>query len=92
MSLKILLAEAIRSGELGPVRLGMTKEEVRRALGAPDDVMRPSRRRRESPCWLYGDVEVYFPFDLDRLVDVPEHLPTAAASQYDLPCDWRGRR
>ncbi|MCP3935866.1 MAG: hypothetical protein GY708_10895 [Actinomycetia bacterium] len=58
--MKILLADAIRSGEFGPVRLGMTKDEVRRALGAPDDMMSPSRRRRESPCWFYGDVEIYF--------------------------------
>ena len=60
MPVYIALDDAIKSGEFGPVRLGMTKPEVKRALGAPDDEMIRSRRQRESPGWRYGDIEIFF--------------------------------
>ena len=53
---QVSLIEAIRTGEFGPIRIGMTQAEVAGALGDPDDRCFMSG----FAFWKYGDFEFYF--------------------------------
>jgi hypothetical protein len=51
------------TGDICPLRLGQTRDEVRAILGEPDDVSRvmPRKRWKRLPAiWKYGDVELHF--------------------------------
>ena len=56
----ISLKQLIESGCFGPVKLGMTREEVKGSLGAPDDVGGTSRKSQKPSIWKYGDIELHF--------------------------------
>ncbi len=45
---------------LASVRLGMTREEMRAALGEPDDCDNGSRRRKLPVVYKYSDIELHF--------------------------------
>jgi len=45
------LLEFMRTGMLGTIRLGMSSDELRDVLGAPDDV---GCQRKDDSLWLYG--------------------------------------
>ena len=51
-----------RSGRISPIRMDMTREEVRAVLGEPDDVGGTSRKHRTPAIWKYGDVEFHFDY------------------------------
>lgn len=57
---EISLRAFIRTGEFGPVRLGMTREEVAAVLGPPDATSAPPRKRRPPSFYKYGDLEFHF--------------------------------
>jgi hypothetical protein len=44
----------------GEVRLGMTRQEVRTALGEPKRTKRTTYRRRSATCWSYEYRDIYF--------------------------------
>ena len=48
------------TGDICPLRLGMTRDEVRAAIGAPDDVGGTSRSRRAPAIWVYAGLEFHF--------------------------------
>ena len=49
------------TGDICPIKLGMSRGEVQAILGEPDDKgSGPSRRRRGPSVWLYGDLEFHF--------------------------------
>lgn len=50
----------LRTGAFGPIRLGLTEDEVRALLGDPDATGGTSRRQRTPKIWKYGDVELHF--------------------------------
>ncbi len=54
------MREFLRSGAFGPLKIGATREQVRAALGEPDDWSIPSRRQRLPAIWKYGVVELHF--------------------------------
>ena len=54
------LQECLHTGEFGPVRLGMKREEIRELLGEPDDTGGTSRKHRIPQIWKYGEVELHF--------------------------------
>jgi hypothetical protein len=48
------------TGDICPLRLGMSRDELRAAFGAPDDVGGFSRKRRAPAIWVYGGLEFHF--------------------------------
>jgi hypothetical protein len=55
-----------RTGNIGPVSLGMTRSELRALFGIPDDVGSSWRRQKEPLIWRYGEVEFHFSSDANR--------------------------
>ena len=49
-----------RNGQISPIRIDMTRDEVRAVLGEPDDVGGTARKHRIPAIWKYGDVEFHF--------------------------------
>jgi hypothetical protein len=49
-----------QSGDLGEVRLGITRDDLRSWFGEPDDTARGFRRRPLMGIWRYGIVEFHF--------------------------------
>jgi hypothetical protein len=59
----VSIRSMILNRELGGVRLGMPRAEVRALLGEPDSWLYGRRRTSDvnrSPAWLYGTFEFYF--------------------------------
>jgi hypothetical protein len=48
------------TGEISPVRLGISREEMRLLFGDPDDVGGTSRKHRTPAIWKYGKLEFHF--------------------------------
>ena len=48
------------TGDICPVRLGMTRDELKAILGEPDDVGGTSRKQRTPVIWKYDELEFYF--------------------------------
>ncbi len=65
--LHVSMEDFLRTGELGPIHLGLTHGQVHGLLGDPDDVGGASRRQRTPTIWKYGDIELYFADSTDRL-------------------------
>jgi hypothetical protein len=57
---QLSLVQFLRTGNLGPIRLGMTAVEVEAVLGKPDATGNTSRKHRWPSVWRYGDVEFGF--------------------------------
>jgi hypothetical protein len=49
-----------QSGDICPVHLGMSRDELRATLGEPDSLGATSRRQRTPLIWLYEDIEFHF--------------------------------
>jgi hypothetical protein len=59
------------SGDICPIRLGMSRDELRAILGSPDDTGGTSRRHRTAAIWKYNELEFHFgsgPDDSLRLI------------------------
>jgi hypothetical protein len=67
--ISISLKDVIQTGEFGPIKLGMSRDEVIAMLGEPTDVsINSSRRSHLKPTIIkYGDIEFYFTDETDRL-------------------------
>jgi hypothetical protein len=52
-----------RTGKLGAVHLGMTREDLRQLFGEPDDTAKGFRKRPLSGIWKYGEIEFHFGFE-----------------------------
>jgi hypothetical protein len=48
------------TGDICPVRLGMTRAELKTILGEPDAVGGTSRKHRTPAIWTYDDLEFHF--------------------------------
>jgi hypothetical protein len=48
------------TGDICPIRLGMSRAEVRAAFGNPDDTGGTSRERQQPAIWVYGGLEFHF--------------------------------
>lgn len=74
----ISLQEFLLTGVLGPVHLGMTREQVRHALGEPDALGGTSRKYRTPTIWKYGTIELlYHPGN--------PHLQTIYMDGFEVP-------
>ena len=54
------LAALMSSGDICPLRLGNTRDELRAFLGAPDAVGGTSRKNNLARIWRYEDTEFHF--------------------------------
>jgi hypothetical protein len=48
------------TGDICPVRLGMTRDELKAILGEPDNVGGTTRKHPTPAIWKYNDVEFHF--------------------------------
>jgi hypothetical protein len=48
------------TGDICPIRLGMSCDQVRATFGEPDDVGGAFRSNREPTIWVYGGLEFHF--------------------------------
>lgn len=53
------------TGDICPVRLGMTRDELKAIFGEPDDVSTMSRKQRVPAIWKYDDLEFHFEHEPD---------------------------
>ncbi len=58
--MQVSLNAFLRTGNLGELRNGMSKTEVRALLGEPDAVGGESRKYRKPSIFLYGTAELHF--------------------------------
>ncbi len=65
---KASMQDFLQSGQLGPIRLGMSRTQVRELLGDPDDIGGTSRKYRVPATWKYGDIELHYERGKDQLV------------------------
>jgi len=63
----MMLQEFIASGIIGPIRLDLSKREVRSILG---DAQAKSDRRKERELWKYDDLQVGFYQDMVYFIGV----------------------
>lgn len=49
-----------RTGDICPIRLGMTRDEIRASLGEPDDVGGITRKHKLPSIWKYCALEFCF--------------------------------
>lgn len=56
----VRLEEFLRSGEFGPVRIGMSRDQLLLTLGEPERLGGTSSSQPVPLIWKYGDVEFHF--------------------------------
>jgi hypothetical protein len=64
------------TGDICPVRLGCTRDEIRALFGEPDAVGGTSRKHGVSRIWKYGDLGFHFDGDVLALIfsETPEGI------------------
>ena len=67
-SVAVSLHDFLRTGDLGPIHLGMSRGAVLDALGKPDDFSITESQPELPAMFKYGDVEFYFDYDDDNLI------------------------
>ena len=80
--MNVSLKDLIETGSFGPVRLGMSRIQVERSLGAPDHVGGTSRKYRKPSILKYGDIEFHFAASTECLFLI--HL-----DEFDVPTGGR---
>ena len=53
------------TGDICPIRLGMSRDDLRATFGEPDDVGGTSHQHREPAIWVYGGLEFHFDYTTD---------------------------
>ncbi len=70
----ISLKEFFKTGQFGPVRLGMSRQEVFNGLGQPDEYSHFNYLK--AGIWKYGDIEIHFSPDTSCVVLIwCDHIP-----------------
>jgi len=69
-SVAVSLPDLLRTGDFGPIHLGMSRGAVLDALGKPDDFSVTESQPGLPAIFKYGDIEFYFDYDDDRLTSV----------------------
>ncbi len=73
-----------RTGKLGAIRLGMTRDDLHQLFGEPDDTAKGFRERPLSGIWKYGEIEFHFDFEGKIFLvytETPEDEPRTIAKQ-----------
>ena len=66
-SVAVSLHDLLRTGDFGPIHLGMSRGAVLDALGKPDDFSVAESQPGLPAIFKYGDIEFYFDYDDDHL-------------------------
>ncbi len=64
----VSMQDFLRTGEFGPVRLEMSRGQLRGQLGEPEGWGPTPRAKHNAGIWKYGDIEFYFHHKADTLV------------------------
>lgn len=64
------MQDFLRTGEFGPVRLGISRAQLRGHLGEPENWGPFPRAKHNATIWKYGDIEFHFHFREDALVGI----------------------
>ncbi len=64
------MQDFLRSGEFGPIRLGISRDQLRGHLGNPEDWGPFPKSERRATIWKFGDIEFHFHFKEDALVGI----------------------
>lgn len=54
------MRDFLRTGEFGPVRLGVSRAELQGYLGEPEDWGPAPKAKHHAGIWKYGDIEFHF--------------------------------
>jgi hypothetical protein len=85
----VSLLEFLRTGQLGPVRLGMDREALRAALGEPELTGGTSRKYPRPSIWKYGSMEFFFPPQGEGLWMIfTDDFPLAGGAGLHLEPGW----
>jgi hypothetical protein len=57
---KISIKEFLRTGQFGPVRLSMSRDQIYQSFGEPDAIASAKRKARHPTTLLYGNIELWF--------------------------------
>lgn len=83
----VSMRDFLRTGEFGPVRLGISRRQLRGHFGEPEDWVPAPRAKHNAGIWKYGDIEFHFHFREDTLVrifaDAVEELRGGRAIELD---------
>jgi hypothetical protein len=83
---KIDMRDFLRTGEFGPIRLGMTTNQVEHLLGKPQDwggqlplrpyyePLDPGRSYNDFPIWIYDAMEFHFGYNGQLFLIYCDHL------------------
>lgn len=55
------------TGDICPIQLGCTRQEIKSLFGEPDTVGGTSRRHKTPAIWKYGELEFHFGKGTDEL-------------------------
>jgi hypothetical protein len=67
--IQVSMKEFLRSGAFGPITLDMSRMQVQELLGPPDRLGGiTSSKDITPPIWSYGDLELHYEPDADRLI------------------------
>ena len=73
----VSMQDFLRTGEFGPVSLGLTRRQLRDCLGNPEDWGPYPKAEQHAAIWKYGDVEFFFHFQEDALGGIfADHIGT----------------
>lgn len=64
------MRDFLRTGEFGPIRLGLSRRQLRGHLGEPEDWGPAPRAKHNAGIWKYGDIEFHFHFREDSLIGI----------------------
>jgi len=81
----VSMQDFLRTGEFGPVRLGISRRQLRDHLGEPENWGPAPRAKHNASIWKYGDIEFHFNGDTLWLIfaDDVENLHGGRAIDLD---------
>lgn len=81
------MRDFLRTGQLGPVHLGISTDALKSAFGEPPIVGGTSRRYRTPGIWKYGDIEFHLTTDRKYVClifcDTFEQLQLGPVAEFD---------
>ncbi len=66
----VSMQDFLRTGQFGPVRLGLSRRQLRGLLGEPENWGPTPRAQHNAGIWKYGDIEFFFHFQEDTLTTI----------------------
>ena len=69
------MQDFLQTGEFGPIRLGLSRRQLRSRLGEPEAWGPAPRAKHNAGIWKYGDVEFHFNGDMLWLI-FADHVTT----------------